>query len=259
LDPELVKAINYAQKLLDAAIDVVATAPEHVELKLDQNDWAQDPKVVGLTILCRSISNFRAALLLVQQEQKLEARALVRLLYENFLWLAALRERGPEFVQDMREDEAFHRKALGQLTLKIHSTQGVDITGPDALKLRGLIKDLGRRFLQPKKLDARKTANEGGVEMAYFEYVRLSLDAVHCSVMALGYHLWSERMQEKTERVLSVVPRTAPAEVLSTVLHACRALIKTAVIANELVGFSTGGATFAALVTEFESNGWRER
>ncbi len=97
MDPELVRAINYAQKLLDAAIDVVGAAPEHVEL--NQN-WAQDPKIVGLTILCRSISNFRAAVLLVQQEQALEAKALVRLLYENLLWLAALRERGLEFVQD---------------------------------------------------------------------------------------------------------------------------------------------------------------
>ena len=84
---------------------------------------------MGLTILCRSISNFRAALLLVQDEhQKLEARVLVRLLYENLLWLAALQERGPEFVQDMREDEAFHRKALSELTLKINSSQGGDVT-----------------------------------------------------------------------------------------------------------------------------------
>ena len=76
-DPELAKAIEYAQKLLDAAVDVVCVAPEYVELN---ENWAQDPKVVGLTILCRSISNFRAALLLVQDEhQKLEARVLVRL------------------------------------------------------------------------------------------------------------------------------------------------------------------------------------
>jgi hypothetical protein len=84
MDPELVKAVDYAQKLLDAAMDVVGAAPEHVELNQDQDDWARDPKVVGLTILCRSISNFRAALLLVQDEhQKLEARVLVRLLYET--------------------------------------------------------------------------------------------------------------------------------------------------------------------------------
>ena len=42
-DPELGKAIAYAQKLLDAAIGVVGAAPWHVEL--NQN-WARDPKIV---------------------------------------------------------------------------------------------------------------------------------------------------------------------------------------------------------------------
>jgi hypothetical protein len=54
--------------------------------------------------------------------------------------------------------------------------------------------------------------------MAYFEYARLSLNAVHCSVTALGYHLSSERTEGKTELELSVVPRTTPAKELSTVL-----------------------------------------
>ena len=256
-DPELAKAIEYAQKLLDAAMDVVCVAPEYVELN---ENWAQDPKVVGLTILCRSISNFRAALLLVQDEhQKLEARVLVRLLYENLLWLAALKERGLDFVQDMREDEAFNRKALTELTLELNSTQGGDVSGPAALKLRNVIKDQSRKFPKPKKLSAGKTAAEGRVEMAYFEYARLSLDAVHCSVTALGYHLSSERAQEKTELVLSVVPQTAPADALSTVLHACRALIATARGADELIGFTTPSATLAALETEFVSNDWLER
>jgi hypothetical protein len=170
-----------------------------------------------------------------------------------------LRERGFEFVQDMREDEAFNRKALGELTLKITSTQGGDVSGPDALRLRNIIKDLGQEFPKPKKLNAGKTAVEGAVELAYCEYVRLSLDAVHCSVTALGYHLSSEHTQGKTELVLSVVPRTAPAEALSTGLHACRALIATARGADELVGFTSASATLAALETEFLSNGWLER
>jgi hypothetical protein len=255
MDPELAKAINYAQKLLDAAIDVVGAAPECTEL--NQN-WARDPKIVGLTILCRSISNFRAAMLLVQHEQAPEAKALVRLLYENHLWLAALRERGIEFVQDMREDEAVHRRTLGELTIKITSTQGGDVSGPDALKLRNIIKDLGQQFPQPKKLNAGKTAVKGGVEMAYVEYARLSLDAVHCSVTALGYHLSSEHTQGKSELMLDVVPRTTPAEELSTVLHACRALIAAARDADELIGYTTAGATLAALETEFVNNGWLE-
>jgi hypothetical protein len=254
MDPELRRAINYAQKLLDAALDVVGAA----RIELNEN-WARDPKIVGLTILSRSISNFRASVRLVQQDQPLEAQALVRLMYENLLWIAALRERGLSFVEDMRNEEAFNRKALGKLTLKTMSEHGGDVSGADALKLRNIINNLSQQFPQPKKMNAAKTAAEGGVEMAYCEYLRLSLDAVHCSVTALGHHLWSERTNDKTELVLSIVPRTTPAELLSTVLHACRALIQTAVHTNELVGFTAGGETFTELVAEFERNGWLER
>jgi hypothetical protein len=161
MDPELAKAIEYAEKLHDAAISVVDASPEHVEL--NQN-WARDPKIVGLTILCRSISNFRAAVLLVRQEQPLEAGALVRLLYENLLWLAALKERGLEFVRDMREDEAFNREALTQLTLELNSTRGGDVSGPAALKLRNLIKDQRQQFPKPKKLSAGKTPPRAGLK-----------------------------------------------------------------------------------------------
>jgi hypothetical protein len=254
MDPEFGKAINYAQKLLDAALDVVGAA----RIELTQN-WARDPKIVGLTILCRTISNFRASVRLVQQDQPLEARALVRLMYENLLSLAALREGGLEFVEHMRKDEAFNRKALGELTLQITSRHGGDVCGADALKLRNILNDINQQFPQSKKLNTAKTAVEGGVEMAYCEYVRLSLDAVHCSVTALGHHLWSEHTNDKIELVLSIVPQTTTAELLSTVLHACRALIKTAVHTNELVGFATGGEVFTELVAEFERNGWRER
>jgi hypothetical protein len=51
---------------------------------------------------------------------------------------------------------------------------------------------------------------------------------------------------------VSVVPRTAPDEVLSTVLHASRALMGVAVGANELLGITTESHKLAAVVTEFE-------
>jgi hypothetical protein len=64
-----------------------------------------------------------------------------------------------------------------ELTLELNRTQGGDVSGPAALRLRNLIKDQSQRFPNSKKLNARKTAIGGGVEMAYFEYIRLSLDA----------------------------------------------------------------------------------
>jgi hypothetical protein len=116
------------------------------------------------------------------------------------------------------------------------------------------MRDQSQHFPKPKKLNARETAAVGGVEMAYHAYVRLSLDAVHCSVTALGYHLSSEPTPE-----LSVVPSAPPGDALSTVLHSCRALITTARSADELIGSTPASATLAALEAGFVSNGWLER
>ena len=255
MDAESAKAIQYSEKLMGAAIDVVGAA----KVELTQ-DWARDPKIVSLTILCRSISNFRAAMLLAQQRQVVEARALSRCLYENLLWMGALRARGSDFVKDMLADEAFNRQAVGELTLRLSAKHGADVNSPDSLTLRSIIKNIGERFPKIKKLNASKTASDGVVETAYVEYSRLSLDGVHCSVTALGRHLGRETVSKShTELVVSVEARASDAEMLSTVLHACRALMGVAVGANEMLGFTEASEKLAAIVTEFENNGWTTR
>jgi hypothetical protein len=253
-DIELAKAIAHADKLLSTAIDVVGNA--HAHITLDQT-WARSPKVVAVTILCRSISNFRASVRLAQDQQVLEARVLVRLMYENLLWLAALRERGAAFVEDMRQDEAFNRSALAEMTLRISATHGADVDAPGALQLRNIINTLRKEFPSTKKLHADKIAAVGAVGIAYVTYGQLSLDAVHCSVTALGRHLSGSHTAEKSELVVSVVPNIPPGEMFSTVLHACRALMGAAVTANELLGFTSETGNLAALMAEFEANGWQ--
>jgi hypothetical protein len=252
MDAKSTKAIQYSEKLMSAAIDVVGAAK--VELN---RDWAHNPKIVCMTILCRSISNFRAAMLLVQQRHVMEARALGRCLYENLLWVGALRERGLDFVQDMLKHEAFNRQSLGELTLRLSKKHGANVSSPDSLTLRNIIKDIGERFPEGKKLNASKTAAEGAVETAYVEYARLSLDGVHCSVTALGRHLSRGQIAENhTELLVSVEARTSDAEMLSAILHLCRALMGVAVGANEILGFTTASAQLEATVAEFERQGW---
>ncbi len=250
IDPELKKAIEYAYRLLNAAIDVVDAS--HVQ---PNEQRARDPKVVALAFLCRSISNFRAAIRLVEQEQVMEARALVRLLYENLLWLGGLRERRGEFVRYMIEDDRHNRRVLAELTLKLSSKHGANARSPDALTLRNIIKTFDQLPIG-KKLRADKIAFEGVVDLSYIEYLRLSLDSLHCSVTALGRHLSSKRTKTTDELTVSVIPNTPPKQVLSTVLHACRALMGAAVAANEIIEFTSGGDHISALMTEFENNGW---
>lgn len=252
MDTELAKKIEFAQELLDAAIEVVGAAKVEITA-----EGARNSKVLSLAVLCRSISNFRAAILLVQQEQVLEGRALARLIYENLLWLGALRERGADFVAAMIEDEAFNRRALAQLTLEITGRQGGDIEGPDAIKLRSIVKELVIKFPNSRKLNAYKTAGAGVVETAYVEYSVLSLEAVHCSVTALGKHLTKETVGDTTELVINVVPAAPPKEAQSTVLHACRALLGVAIGADELIGHTSVSDRLAKLMDRFEANGWQ--
>jgi len=47
-------------------------------------------------------------------------------------------------------------------------------------------------------------------------------------------------------------------ELMDTVLHACRALMGIAVGANEIIGFTNASGKLAALVTEFEKDGWAQ-
>ena len=252
MDAESTKAIEYSEKLMSAAIAVVGAAKVEVT-----QDWARDPKIVALTILCRSISNFRAAMLLVQNRHTMEARALGRGLYENLLWIGALRERGPDFVKDMLNDEAFNHRSLGELTLKLSSKHSGDVNSSDSLKLRSLITEIGERFPAPKRIEASKTAAKGAVGLEYVEYARLSLDGVHCSVTALGRHLSREQIASNhTGRVVSVEARTSDAEILCAILHPCRALLGVATGANDILGFTTASDQLAALIAEFETNGW---
>jgi hypothetical protein len=153
-------------------------------------------------------------------------------------------------------NDAFNKDALGELTLRISSRYGSDPDAPDGLRLRSIINDLAERFPSSKKLNAPKVAASSVIELAYVQYSRLSLDAVHCSVTALGRHLSSERTESTRVLTVNVEARIPPAERLNTVLHACRALTGVAVGANELLGFTSASAELAALVAEFEANGW---
>jgi Family of unknown function (DUF5677) len=258
MDPETTKALGYAQKLLDAAIAVVGASHAVVDAIHSEGNtvWARDPKVIALALLCRCISNFNAAMILVNERHVMEARVLVRLMYESELWVAVLRERGAAFVQDMIADEGANRKALAELTMKMTGKHGGDVDSPDSLKLRSIINELPQHFPKMEKLHANRIAAAGVIETAYVEYQRLSLDAVHCSVTALGRHVFSERTENMVERIISVEAKTSPKEILSTILHACRALMGTAVGANELLAFTTESGKLSALVTEFETNGW---
>jgi hypothetical protein len=176
-------ALEFADKLYGSAMNVVGAATGRID-----GNWKRDPKIIGLTILCRTLSTFKAALILVRASQVMEARMLARPLYENCLWIAALRERHGKFVEEMIEDDALNRKSLGQITVKLTAQHGGDMNNPGAMLLRQIIRELADTYKDPKKLHASDVAAMGVIGLYYVDYTRLSLDSLHCSVTALGRH-----------------------------------------------------------------------
>ena len=76
-----------------------------------------------------------------------------------------IKERGTEFVQEMVEDEAANRDKLAKLAMDLAGRHGGDVSGPDALKLRSIIKMLRTDHPEPKQLEAKAVAADGKLEM----------------------------------------------------------------------------------------------
>src|SRR5258708_29419286 len=58
---------------------------------------AADLKVLALMLLARTLSNLKATLILLREDQIVEARAISRCLYENQYWVLALLKDGDKF------------------------------------------------------------------------------------------------------------------------------------------------------------------
>ena len=248
MTPEETQDFQFAESLLGLAIDIVGAATVQVTA-----EGARDPKIVSLALLCRTITNFKGAMVMARDEQIVESRSLVRLCFENLLWVAAIRERGSDFVNDMRSDEAANKVALGELTLKL-STPDVR-EGTDGQVIRTQIKRLNSAFLKPKKLNVNRAAAEGVTEKAYLSYAMLSLDAVHPSLTALNRHVHLEQEADGRYLTVSVVPPFKSKDRLATMDEACNALLGVCVGVNELLGGTAKSDAMRVLAERFQAQG----
>jgi hypothetical protein len=231
-ESEAVKAaLLFSEKLLGIAIDTIGKA----NIPLSPLG-ARDPKVVSMALLCRTVSNFKGAVIMIREGLLVEARTLARCCCENLIWAGALNEYGSGFVTDMLNDDAASRKTLGQLTLKLTSRAGGSVEAEEAKLLRDLIRESESRFPDSKRLRVDKTALGGSVELAYATFAQLSLEAVHPSITALGRYVHTEVEGDTRHLVVDVVPEVREREFLRTIWWACDALMGVTIAFNEIVG-----------------------
>jgi hypothetical protein len=212
----------------------------------------RDPKIIGLTLLCRSITNFRAVLVLlrINNPHVVESRTLARMIFENFFFLAALWERGADFVRDMRSDNAANRKALGEFALK--KLDPSDKDGPHGFTIRTQIKRLLTEFPKPQKFGVKGVAAATVADTAYLSYSMLSMDA-HPSITSLRRHLQWETEGDTHHLTLNVVPTFKPDERLKTLHEACVALFGVCITINQLLGGTAKSDALRDLFQRFEA------
>ncbi len=243
--------MEYGGRLIDAALAIGRNA----NIPIDPG-WARKPETIALALLSRTISNFNAAMTLLHTDIIMEARAIVRCMFENQLWIGALIEKKSKFVDEMLSDEAFNRTALGKVTMELSHRHGADMNSEGAEKLRTVLRQIAKDFQRRKKLSTLAVASQSALELSYVPYLRVSHDALHCSVTALARHLSREGKNGTLRFYLNAHPNSEPGEKRQTILLACSALIGAAIGANQILGGTPAGPHLTNLTDEFISNDW---
>lgn len=76
---------HFSDKLLEVALNIFGEAEVPITAR-----GASERKVLAMTLLARSISNFKGVVTLARQGMVVEARILARNCYENLLWIGGL-------------------------------------------------------------------------------------------------------------------------------------------------------------------------
>jgi len=229
--------IQYSQRLASVAISILGEAD-----KLTVNSDVRDPKVLALTLLCRTLLNFKGALLMVQNGMTVEARTLTRCCFENLLWIGELAARGEEFVQEMARDEAAAQQSRGKMILSLNDALEDKLHAP----LKARMDQLKEIYPKSKPIKFSELGKMNGIADSYLWFKLLSGDSAHPSMTSLARHLTRER---DGSIMITVVPDAIPKDMNDTLQFANQALLGACVSTCEIV---RARKTHAMLNTYFD-------
>jgi hypothetical protein len=230
----------FAEEVRGLAVGIVDAAITEADFESER-----EPKLYGLALLCRSISNFEGGLTMARLDQAVESRTLVRCCFENLFLVDQLLKHGAGFVKTVRSHEAASRILLGESSLK---HPGV-AESPEGKTIRGLIKR--ERLKSPKKLAVSETP-KGDIEKMYPAYAMLSHDVAHATVTALERHF---RQHHNRHLIVDVVPPFKSRERLATLDIACDAVLGACIGVSHILDGTSQNDALSALVERFERQG----
>jgi hypothetical protein len=232
---------SLAADVRDAGLGVHATA----QVETTEKGFA-DPKVLALTLLARTVSNVKGAILLLNAGRIVEARIITRAVFENLYWLVGLAEEGDSFVRKMRDDEMNHRLALGQ---SIFATE-IKLDEEVSQRLRTFLRTDKNALVKGNALSPKQVAQiRPDFEKTYIFYGQLSSDAAHPSVTALNRYIIPDTHPEGAG--IDVEPVLSEHELAETWEYLCMAAIGACVAANQIIEGTSGGAALNGIAERY--------
>lgn len=223
--------LSYLDKVIACAEAIAGTA----SIKLGEGGEA---RLLAACLFGRSISTARAVVRLIGLGHVVEARMLVRSIFENEFYLYLLAQDDGTFVRAMQADEAHHGHAFAK---EIEALGGaIEAAGGEGWSCVGEIQ----KSPSAKPLNLKAAISLTDMRSAYVFYKQLSFDAGHPSITALKRHL-------DESAGLSLKPRIKDGEVKDTAVLASMALLGGCTAANEAFGRTIGGQCLDGLVVEY--------
>ena len=239
VDDAMMEAIEKWQALTDKLIEASREVLNRGVIPPENLNW-DDPKVISILLLARTLSHAKGVRALLKVGRVLEARILTRNWLENGFWIGGLIDEGHNFVDKMVQDQQKRRSMRGQLLFDQQILTDADV----AKRLSDWMKEK-KHWRDSKTLDPKGVVKGGTFEQAYIFYAELSTDA-HPGLEALTRYLARDDDAE-----LDFEPRINLEEVLDTLHLHVYAVLTVLVGVNQLLGHGANDL-LAKLTAEFQ-------
>jgi Family of unknown function (DUF5677) len=166
--------LDFAKRLRPVGMGIFSVSP----IKITEQT-AADIRILGLMLLARTLSNLKAAIVLVEGGFIVEAKVIARCCFENSYWVGALLKEGDKFRSSMVQHEMKHKRMRAQTIFS--ATGGLKSDIGD--KLRQWMRD-HKEYEDSPTLDP-KAVCERAENKSYMFYQHLSWDA-HPSIETLN-------------------------------------------------------------------------
>jgi hypothetical protein len=223
---------SQAHGLIRASHEIFATAV----VPTTENTRHKE-QFTGLTLLARTASNLKGALILLDNRRVVEARVLARCCIENALWMAGLATEGDAFIHEMLSDDAHHRRGRGERLF----ARRAPLDNETSAKLRARLREIGEAYQNPTQLNPGGVAKRNNTgSQIYIFYEQLSADAAHPSVDALNRYVVKDDEIEAE-------PDLDEAEIVETLEYLSMAVLGVCFGVNDLLGGTPSAANLNGL------------